>query len=260
MNQKRIDEEIGNPYVIHALRDGAGRRFTWQQLQAQAEAELGRLPCAHSSRRIKDLIGILKGRIAKEEQSEWGSEDVGGSVLLFGRRGVWSCDKGSSEPDEFGVWVQSHSTTPPRPVTHAWLQLKALGDGLNSTDIYVVADEQWQPLFESLVSELVEPVQTQRGAKPKGKPGRPGLEREEEVRRVAFALWGEELKEADGKIPWKEIAQEIGWPQGSDDSALHTLKYARDKLVSLRRRDPEGILKEAIRALPKLKARPKETK
>lgn len=42
--------------------------------------------------------------------------------------------------------------------------------------------------------------------------GNPGLSREEQIYRLALAIWAEELRQQDPQSPWKEIARKIGWP------------------------------------------------
>lgn len=85
------------------------------------------------------------------------------------------------------------------------------------------------------------------------KPGRPGLSRNEVVKRIARAIWGEELKSSDPKMTWKEIAREIDWPQGAKKSAVKLLEDARLRYKRLVDLDEENILPEAEQKLAELK-------
>jgi hypothetical protein len=70
------------------------------------------------------------------------------------------------------------------------------------------------------------------------RPGHPGLEHDELIRRLALAQEGEELRAADREQPWKEIAVEIHWPYGSGPAGLASLRNARQRLGQLRPDDP----------------------
>jgi hypothetical protein len=135
------------------------------------------------------LITVLKNRVADEEGGEWSApEMIDGSLAFFlwGKRGWWNCGADRHGPDGCGIkdqegfWlsVQSFSSgaCPPFPTSfeeaasspHVPRARMWLEPGIDhSTKIFLDADKEWQPLFERLVSELVEPVQTQKGAEPR---------------------------------------------------------------------------------------------
>lgn len=127
-----------------------------------------------SKHHIERLTGLLKDRVVREEGEEWGATEMGGSVVftLFGKRGVWSCGPDGCDGKGFLLSVQGYSKRRPLPASYkdaleedkknpsppkAWIRLTPAPD--NSTDVDFYADKEYQSLFESLVSELVDPVQ-----------------------------------------------------------------------------------------------------
>ena len=63
-----------------------------------------------------------------------------------------------------------------------------------------------------------------------GKPGRPGLDEEERVYRMALAQEGEEIKARENQKTWKEIAQQINWKYGTSEAGVKKLEEARNLL------------------------------
>ena len=91
-------------------------------------------------------------------------------------------------------------------------------------------------------------------ARPPLPGGRPGLTREQVVYRVAKAQEGEEIKQADPAMTWKEIAREISWASGSHEDALALLRDARYRLRRLESDDPELVLDEVAQLRASSKA------
>ncbi len=81
-------------------------------------------------------------------------------------------------------------------------------------------------------------------------PGRPGLDHDELIYRLAKAQEGEELKRKSPREPWKWIAREIEWKLGADEPGLALLRDARLRLHRLELDDP--LLAE-VAALRKVK-------
>ena len=76
------------------------------------------------------------------------------------------------------------------------------------------------------------------------KPGRPGLDHDEIVSRLAKAQEATEMKSEETLLYWKEIAIEIQWKFGSGSQGLALLRDARRRLTRLEISDPEGLLKK----------------
>ena len=70
------------------------------------------------------------------------------------------------------------------------------------------------------------------------------MDHEELVYRLAKAQEAEEIKKADNRKTWKEIAKEIGWKFGSGIPSVKLLANARKRLEQYKDNDPEGILDE----------------
>lgn len=80
--------------------------------------------------------------------------------------------------------------------------------------------------------------------------GRPGLDHDELVYRLAKAQEGEELKRKSPREPWKWIAREIEWKLGADEPGLALLRDAR---LRLHRLEPDDPLLAEVAALRKVK-------
>ncbi len=74
--------------------------------------------------------------------------------------------------------------------------------------------------------------------------GRPGLDHDELIYRLAKAQEAEEIKRADPEMWWKMVAKEINWRHGISDPGLTLLRDARKRLRSLEEADPGGLLQE----------------
>jgi len=69
-------------------------------------------------------------------------------------------------------------------------------------------------------------------------PGRPSLDHDELIYRLAKAQEGEDLKAEDPRESWKWIARQIKWNPGSDEPGLALLRDARQRLHRLKPGDP----------------------
>jgi len=106
--------------------------------------------------------------------------------------------------------------------------------------------------FEALVAAMAErwPSLGGRAAagtvarKSQRQGGRPGLEHDELIYRLAKAQEAEEIKRADPDMWWKMIAKEINWRHGISGPGLTLLRDARKRLRSLEEDDPGGLLQE----------------
>jgi hypothetical protein len=74
--------------------------------------------------------------------------------------------------------------------------------------------------------------------------GRPGLDHDELVYRLAKAQEAEEIRRADPEMWWKMVAKAINWRHGISGPGLTLLRDARRRLHSLEQNDPEGFLLE----------------
>lgn len=74
--------------------------------------------------------------------------------------------------------------------------------------------------------------------------GRPGLDHDELIYRLAKAQEAGEIRRADPEMWWKMVAKEINWRYGISDRGLALLRDARKRLRSLEENDPEGFLQE----------------
>jgi hypothetical protein len=74
--------------------------------------------------------------------------------------------------------------------------------------------------------------------------GRPGLDHDELIYRLAKAQEAEEIKRADPDQWWKMIAKEINWRHGISGPGLTLLRDARKRLRSLEEDDPGRLLQE----------------
>lgn len=74
--------------------------------------------------------------------------------------------------------------------------------------------------------------------------GRPGLDHDELIYRLAKAQEAEEIRRADPEMWWKMVAKEINWRYGSSDPGLSLLRDARKRLRRLEEDDPGGLLQE----------------
>lgn len=83
--------------------------------------------------------------------------------------------------------------------------------------------------------------------------GRPGLDHDELVYRLAKAQEGEELKRKSPREPWKWIAREIGWKLGTDEPGLALLRDARLRLHRLKPDDPQLAEVAALRKVKEAK-------
>jgi hypothetical protein len=78
----------------------------------------------------------------------------------------------------------------------------------------------------------------------RGQGGRPGLDHDELIYRLAKAQEAEEIKRADPDKWWKMIAKEINWRHGISGPGLTLLRDARKRLRSLEVDDPGRLLQE----------------
>jgi len=74
--------------------------------------------------------------------------------------------------------------------------------------------------------------------------GRPGLDHDELIYRLAKAQEAEEIRRADPEMWWKMVAKEINWRHGISGPGLTLLRDARKRLRSLEQADPGGLLQE----------------
>lgn len=77
-------------------------------------------------------------------------------------------------------------------------------------------------------------------------PGNPGLATDELTRRLALALWAQEIRLKDPSLPWKEISRKIRWTY-----SVKLLEDARHRLVRAQKSN-DPILEEAERLKEKL--------
>jgi hypothetical protein len=106
--------------------------------------------------------------------------------------------------------------------------------------------------FEALLTTMKERWPEARTGTSTGVPlgkrqraaGRPGLDDDELLYRLAKAQEAEEIRRADPDMWWKMVAKEINWRYGISDSGLALLRDARKRLRSLEENDPEGLLQE----------------
>jgi hypothetical protein len=80
--------------------------------------------------------------------------------------------------------------------------------------------------------------------------GRPGLDHDELIYRLAKAQQAEEARAADPRKRWRDIAEEVGWAYGNKQDGLALLRDARHRL---RRLDPGDPLLEEITAWRRVK-------
>jgi hypothetical protein len=81
----------------------------------------------------------------------------------------------------------------------------------------------------------------------KRRGGRPGLDREELIYRLAKAQEAEEIRREDPSMRWKEIAREVQWRPGTTKAGIKLLEDARQRLRRLQRDDPDNLLEEVAR-------------
>jgi hypothetical protein len=74
--------------------------------------------------------------------------------------------------------------------------------------------------------------------------GRPGLDHDELIYRLAKAQEAEEIRRADPEMWWKMVAKEISWRHGISGPGLSLLRDARKRLWRLEKDDPGGLLQE----------------
>jgi hypothetical protein len=74
--------------------------------------------------------------------------------------------------------------------------------------------------------------------------GRPGLDHDELIYRLAKAQEAEEIRRADPEMWWKMVAKEINWRHGISGPGLSLLRDARKRLRRLEKDDPGGLLQE----------------
>jgi len=74
--------------------------------------------------------------------------------------------------------------------------------------------------------------------------GRPGLDDDELLYRLAKAQEAEEIRRADPEMWWKAVAKEINWRYGISERGLALLRDARKRLHRLEESDPDGLLQE----------------
>jgi len=74
--------------------------------------------------------------------------------------------------------------------------------------------------------------------------GRPGLDHDELIYRLAKAQEAEEIRRADPELWWKMVAKEINWRHGISGAGLSLLRDARKRLRRLEKDDPGGLLQE----------------
>lgn len=74
--------------------------------------------------------------------------------------------------------------------------------------------------------------------------GRPGLDHDELIYRLAKAQEAKEMRRADPEMWWKMVAKEISWRHGIGGPGLSLLRDARKRLRRLEKNDPGGLLQE----------------
>jgi hypothetical protein len=125
--------------------------------------------------------------------------------------------------------------------------------------------QQWLDLRKPIPNARIdEQVQLTKKPKPPGRPRGVGLSIEERIKRVAYAMWAEEIRaeseSAGDRLYWKEIAKMIGWPRGSNKAGVKLLEDARNRLSRLQDHDPDTILPEAKKEFMRLKTEKEKKK
>ena len=72
--------------------------------------------------------------------------------------------------------------------------------------------------------------------------GRPGLDQDELIYRLAKAQEAVEIRRADPEMWWKMVVKAINWRYGISGPGLSLLRDARKRLRSLEEDDPGGLL------------------
>jgi hypothetical protein len=106
--------------------------------------------------------------------------------------------------------------------------------------------------FEELLAVMSErgpelgPIGRTRAAVRSGQRpgGRPGLDHDELIYRLAKAQEAEEIRRADPELWWRMVAKEINWRHGISGPGLSLLRDARKRLRRLEKDDPRGLLPE----------------
>ena len=110
------------------------------------------------------------------------------------------------------------------------------------------AAEHFQQLLAAMDERWAAPrASTATGAavrKSQRPGGRPGLDHDELLYRLAKAQEAEEIKRAHPDMWWKMVAKEINWRHGISGPGLTLLRDARKRLRSLEEDDPGGLLQE----------------
>jgi len=108
--------------------------------------------------------------------------------------------------------------------------------------------------FEALLTAMAERWPTLGGRTAAGtaarksqrQGGRPGLDHDELIYRLAKAQEAEEIKRANPDMWWKMVAKEINWRHGISGPGLTLLRDARKRLCRLEEHDPGGLLWEVV--------------
>lgn len=98
--------------------------------------------------------------------------------------------------------------------------------------------QRWSGAKEKTLKLATPPTMRRRG-------GRPRLEHEEVIYRLAKAQEAEELKRRDSELTWHAILLMIDFGRGGTrESSRKLLEIARGELEELSKSDPEGLLQE----------------
>lgn len=98
--------------------------------------------------------------------------------------------------------------------------------------------------FQGLLVEIGKRWPEAREATEQRRGGRPGLDHDEKIYRLAKAEEAEKIRGLHPNMYWKEIAQQIGWRYGSRENGLALLRGARHSLHRLQKNDPDCLLQE----------------
>lgn len=98
-------------------------------------------------------------------------------------------------------------------------------------------------VIQEVWREEKEPMPTRSGTRRK-RGGRPELDHDELIYRLAKAQEAEEIRRENPDMVWKEIAKVIEWNKGTSDSGVALLRDARLRLKRLKPDDP--LLSEIV--------------
>jgi hypothetical protein len=125
-----------------------------------------------------------------------------------------------------------------RPTTVEVIAECHLGEAVDYFEALLAAMAERWPSLEGKTAAGTAVHKSQRQG------GRPGLDHDELIYRLAKAQEAEEIKRANPDTWWKMVAKEINWRHGIGGPGLTLLRDARKRLRSLEQDDPGGLLQE----------------